>query len=133
MPTRPLAAELVLDEHALDSAHLDLFATLARLGHLAPDAFAPAFHDCIAAMERDFRAEEALMEGLDFSPLVAHREQHARVLGGLHHAAAALVQGDAAPARKAVALLEKWLPLHIGTMDRALVVACRRRQAQPAT
>ena len=78
MPTRPLAAELVLDEHALDSAHLDLFATLARLGHLAPDAFAPAFQDCIAAMERDFRAEEALMEGLVFALVVACRRRQAQ-------------------------------------------------------
>ena len=62
--------------------------------------------------------------------VAAHREQHARVLAALHHAAAALAQGDAEPAHRAVWLLAEWLPLHIGTFDRTLADMAREARGQ---
>jgi len=134
MPPLPLHEELafhapILGEPSLDAAHRALFATLARLAALPPADFTPAFDDCVDAMERDFRAEDLLMEAFDLPMLPAHREQHARMLAGLHHAAAALARGNAGPARHAVALLREWLPLHIETMDKGLVAAVARARA----
>ena len=123
MSTTPWSSELVLGENSLDIAHRALFAALARLTSLPEDDFSPALEECVAAVERDFRAEEALMEQVDYKPLQLHREQHTRVLSGLHHAAAALAEGNSGPAREAVFLLGEWLPLHIMTMDRALALA----------
>ena len=120
--------DIVLGEPSLDASHHDLFTALARLPALPSPDFSSAFNECVRAIERDFRAEEMLMEefGLPMPPV--HLEQHARMLAGLHHAAAALDEGDARPARYAVALLGDWLPVHIGTMDRALADAvCKVR------
>jgi hemerythrin len=122
-------AEFMLGEPSIDASHANLFAALARIPAQPSPDFSTAFNACVAAIERDFRAEEILMEefGLPMPP--AHLEQHARMLAGLHHAAAALAEGDARPASYAVALLGDWLPVHIGTMDRALAEAvCKVRE-----
>jgi hemerythrin len=59
-----------------------------------------------------------------------HCEQHARMLSGLHHAAARAMAGDCAAGREALRLLPQWLVFHIATMDQALVAALRRQDAQ---
>lgn len=121
-------AEFMLGEPSLDASHRDLFAALARLPALPSPDFSNAFNECVRAIERDFRAEETLMEEFALPMPPAHLEQHARMLAGLHHAAAALDEGDARPARYAIALLGDWLPVHIGTMDKALADAvCKVR------
>ncbi|MCG2583980.1 bacteriohemerythrin [Massilia sp. TS11] len=124
------SSSLELGVPNMDAAHRALFDTLAHVARLAPGDFA---HHCRAlfdALELDCKEEEALMEEIHFPGLQAHREQHARVLGGLHHALAALDAGDPAPARRALELLPRWLELHIATMDSALAMAVAL--AQPA-
>ncbi|MGV8866008.1 MAG: bacteriohemerythrin [Janthinobacterium svalbardensis] len=78
--------EMALGVPAIDEAHEALFQELARLGQLSDQHFSVAFRELIAAVERDFREEEDLMEQIAFPSLANHREQHARVLSGLHHA-----------------------------------------------
>lgn len=131
MQTTPWNSEFILGQKSLDAAHRGLFAALARLAALPDEAFASGFEDTVAAVERDFRAEEALMEHLDDENLQEHREQHARMLSGLHHAAAALAEGDSKLARHAIFLLGEWLPLHITTMDRALAATVERARRAP--
>jgi len=113
---------------AIDDAHAALFAAMTRLTQLEDQQFSAAFHDLIAAVERDFREEENLMEENGFPSLPAHREQHARVLCGLHHAWAAVDAGDLAPGRHALTLLPQWLLLHQATMDMALAAALELAQ-----
>lgn len=112
----------------MDRAHRALYDTLGKLSVAPAAEFAAAYHACVAALERDFREEEETMERMGYAALRGHREQHARALAGLHHAAAALAEGDPEPARLSVNLLAEWLQVHITTMDRALVLALRRTQ-----
>jgi hemerythrin-like metal-binding protein len=107
---------------SLDEEHQRLFDDLARTAALEGESFAAACSAIIAGIEHDFRHEEDLMEGIDYPALGPHREQHARVLGGLHHAEAALLRGDAAPARRCMELLPQWLELHIATQDAPLAL-----------
>ncbi len=119
MPGVPLTGD-----KELDAAHHALYGELRHIAALPPAAFPAAFHAVVALLERDFREEEDLMERMLFPGLPSHREQHARALAGLHHAAARLGEGNEKPARHAIGLLLEWLELHIGTMDVALAVAC---------
>lgn len=64
-----------------------------------------------------------MMERMEYPGLLCHREQHARALSALHHAAAALAEGDPRPARRSIALLGEWLHVHITTLDQALAAA----------
>jgi hemerythrin-like metal-binding protein len=123
MHTTQWNSELAVGEPELDAAHRELFTTLQHLAGLAPEQFPAAYDQAVADIESDFRAEESLMEQLAYPSLACHREQHARALSGLHHAAAALAQGNAGPAHHAIALLGDWLHLHITTMDQALALA----------
>jgi hemerythrin len=84
-------------------------------------------------LERDFRREDALMEDIAYPAAASHRELHARVLSGLHHSEAALLQGDSAPARRCVELLPKWLEMHIATQDAPLIVAAELMLQHPAS
>jgi hemerythrin len=125
MPTARWNCELAVGAPMFDTTNHKIFARLRRLAGLGPAEFAQAFPHTVAALERAFRAEEALMEQMDYPGLACHREQHARALSGLHHAAAALALGDAGPAHRAVLLVNDWLCLHITTMDRVLALALR--------
>lgn len=115
--------EIALGISAVDAAHAALFSAISRLASLDGQQFSSAFRDLIAAVERDFREEEDLMEEIGFASLPHHREQHARVLSGLHHAWAAVDDGDLAQGRRALALLPQWLLFHQATMDMALAAA----------
>jgi hemerythrin len=108
---------------ALDRAHERLFAELRQLAAAADEMFSDCLCRVIAIVEQDFGDEERLMDDIDFPAIGSHREQHARVLGGLHHAASRVMSGDIACGRDAVALLMQWLPVHVSTMDTALAVA----------
>jgi hemerythrin len=123
--------EMALGVPAIDEAHEALFQELARLGHLSDQNFSVAFGELIAAVERDFRGEEDLMEQIAFPSLANHREQHARVLSGLHHAWAAVDEGDLEQGRHALSLLPQWLIFHQATMDLALAAALELVQRQP--
>lgn len=123
--------EMALGVPAIDEAHEALFLELGRLSQLGDPHFSAAFRDLIAAVERDFREEEDLMEEIGFPSLANHREQHARVLSGLHHAWAAVDEGDLAQGRHALSLLPQWLIFHQATMDLALAAALELAQRQP--
>lgn len=115
--------EMSLGVPAMDDAHKGLLNELARLTAAPDEQFADAFPALIATLEQDFREEEILMEEIDFPALRSHREQHARVLSGLHHAAPHVMQGNVALGREAIRLFPQWFLFHLTTMDLALAVA----------
>ena len=104
----------------LDALHERLFELIGGTLALPAGQFGPAFRDLVATVEEDFRREEEIMDTFQCADAHLHREQQARVQAGLHHAAAALEQGDHAPAQRALAALRDWLPIHIETLDRHL-------------
>ncbi len=129
-----LPPEAVLGDPMLDTMHELLFSALARTLDLAADQFPAAYDETVQRMEADFRHEDELMEAFQCADSAQHRAQHARMLAGLHHANAAVMQGNSEPARRALAALIDWLPFHISTQDRHLLLACRnaRTAGQPA-
>lgn len=131
MLTSQWKQDMALGVPAIDEAHEALFDELARLAQLADPQFSVGFRELIAAVERDFREEEDLMEAIGFPSLANHREQHARVLSGLHHAWAAVDEGDVEQGRHALTLLPQWLLFHQATMDLALAAALELVQHQP--
>ena len=106
---------------SVDACHRDLMEQLASLEDAPDKAFAERYVHFVARVEQDFREEEDLMERAASPGLPGHREQHARMLGGLHHVARQVMAGDLAAGRNVVALLPGWFLLHIETMDGALV------------
>jgi hemerythrin len=81
------------------------------------------FRNLVAMLEEIFATEESWMEEIDYPAIKAHREQHARLLSGMHHVNCSLMAGDVAIARKVVTiLLPDWLRLHMATMDAALAM-----------
>ena len=104
---------------AVDACHRELLEELARLEDAPDREFAASYVRFVARVEHDFREEEEFMERTAFSGLPSHREQHARMLGGLHHVARQVMAGDLAAGRDVVALMPGWFMLHIETMDGA--------------
>jgi len=116
---------LTLGLPEVDASHKALLDELTRLQQ-APDAEFPAcYARFVAHVERDFREEEELMESVQFSGLPSHREQHCRVLAGLHHVARQVMDGNLAAGREVVALMPGWFLLHIETMDGAMALGAQ--------
>jgi hemerythrin len=107
----------------MDDLHKALLDRLAQLDNVSDADFPAHFSSLIAEVESDFREEEELMERIDFPGIRAHREEHAKLLGGLHHAAAGVMEGNVALGRHAMELLPQWFVFHISTMDTALSFA----------
>jgi hemerythrin len=107
----------------MDEAHKEFFEDLTVLLTTPDDGFAPAFMRMISKVERDFHEEEELMEEIEYPGLQGHREQHARVLGALHHVAPHVMRGDVRLGREAAELLPQWFLFHLSTMDTALALA----------
>lgn len=127
MSDSPRSSEISLGIPSLDAAHEALLDKLEKVREV-PDADFPAHYaSLVARVESDFRKEEELMEQIDFPGIRAHREQHAKLLGGLHHAAAGVMEGDVARGRRAIELLPQWFAFHISTMDTALSFALQFR------
>ena len=111
----------------MDASHRVLMDKLAQLQQI-PDTDFPAHYAwLVARVESDFREEEELMEQIDFPGLRSHREQHAKLLAGLHYAAADIMKGDAALGRRTIELLPLWFVFHTSTMDKALSLALQFR------
>jgi hemerythrin-like metal-binding protein len=108
---------------AMDATHKDVLEEMTRVAHATDADFGPSLFALIARLECDFQAEEELMESIDFSALLSHREQHARALSGLHHVVSRVMGGDLTSGRKAIDLLPQWFLPHLSTMDTALAVA----------
>jgi len=113
----------VLGLASVDRAHRTLLNALAELAQVSDQEFARGYPLLVAAIERDFREEETLMEKIGLGSYKAHLEQHGRVLSALHHAAARVLEGDFGPGREAVGLLSQWLLIHIPAMDKDLIDA----------
>lgn len=110
----------------IDQEHQVLLAQIARV-LAAPDAeLEEAMLALADSIERDFRAEEDLMESIDYPVIHSHREQHARVLASLH----SLPAGDLAQARHAVGLLASWFRVHLATMDTVMALALQAAGVQ---
>lgn len=117
------SAQMSLGVPAMDDAHRAFVDELARLQFAPAPEFSTGYFALIGEMERDFRDEETLMESIEFPALQSHREQHARVLGALHHLAPEVMRGEFESARKAIELLPQWFQFHLETMDTAVAVA----------
>lgn len=107
----------------MDAAHKEFFENLTELLTLPDEQFAAAFMQLVGKVEKDFREEEDLMEEIDYPGLPGHREQHAKVLGALHHIAPHVMGGDIGLGREAAELLPQWFLFHLSTMDTALAFA----------
>ncbi|WP_317202558.1 universal stress protein [Janthinobacterium sp.] len=123
MKTVSWTPEMALGILAMDESHKALLDGLERLAATPDTLFAAGFTALTAAVERDFAEEEAAMESIGFPGLRAHREQHARVLSGLHHTDPFVRQGDVAQGRRAIELLPQWFVMHQSSMDLALAAA----------
>jgi hemerythrin len=122
-PGRYWSPRMSLGVPSVDACHRDLLDELAMLEDAPDQEFAASYMRFVARVERDFREEEELMEQTAFCGLPSHREQHARMLGGLHHVARQVMAGDIAAGRDVVALMPGWFMLHIETMDGALAAS----------
>lgn len=118
---------------AMDLAHKNLLNELAHLRDVDDEAFCDRYPALVAAVERDFREEENLMETLGLVSYRAHLEQHARMLAALHCTMSGACSGNTAPARAAVNLLREWLQFHLPGMDRELADALRDHPASAGT
>jgi hemerythrin len=114
------------DVRELEQRHDKLFQLIDQALAQPLDQLGPQFRDVVASIDEDFRHEEQLMDTFECADSSLHREQHARMQAGLHHAAAALDQGDPVPAVRALGALRKWLVFHVTTQDRHLQRQLRR-------
>lgn len=108
---------------AIDNAHKEFLETLTDLTTAPEHEFGARFFGLVSRLEQDFRSEEKLMEEADFSGLVSHREQHARVLSALHRVLPLVMDGNLALGREAVQLLSQWFVYHLSTMDTAFALS----------
>lgn len=122
MKTTTWLSEMNVGDAVIDAAHRALFDQMLLVFRNKDSELGAGFLALTDKLEIDFREEEKLMECLDFPGLHSHREEHAKVLGALHHVDPA----DAGAAREVLRLMLQWFPAHVATMDSALVLALRR-------
>lgn len=116
---------------AMDQLHHDLFSALDRLSSSEDADFCEEFATFAGQVERAFRTEEAWMDELDYPEMAAHQEQHARLLGALHHIHAQVMGGDVGTGRHvANELLPQWLLFHISTMDTCVAVTMQLARSE---
>lgn len=112
--------DMALGVPLMDDAHLALARQITALRQIPGDGdFDAGLARLTDALEADFRAEEEIMEAINYPAIRSHREQHARVLATLH----GLADGDHAARRRAVELLLPWFHVHLETADTALAAA----------
>lgn len=116
--TSPAAAAAMMTE-----AHARMRNAASRLAAADDAAFPAQLQAFVAEVERDFQAEQIVMERIEYSGLPAHREEHARLLSALHHIDAMVDGGDLEIGREALALLPHWCCMHELGMDQALLHA----------
>lgn len=123
--------EMALGNPEMDAAHRALMEHLCALMKSPSARFAAEFPGLVKQLEEDFYEEEKLMESIDFPSLLPHREQHARVLSGLHHVLPRVLAGDVEAGRQSVDLLAQWFAFHLMTMDTALACALELSDKPP--
>ncbi len=117
----------------MDRLHHDIFSALDALSGSDDTAFCEEFTTFVRRVERAFREEEAWMDELDFQEMAAHQEQHARLLGALHHIHAQVMGGDVGIGRHVVdELLPQWLLVHISTLDTSFAGAIQFARSEGA-
>ena len=121
MPPPPIAPQ-----QELEHLHQQLFELIDATLALPSGQCRAAYHQLVARVGQDFRQEEQWMDACQCADAHLHREQHARMQAGLHHAGAALEQGEPGPARQALAALREWLPFHIASQDQHLLHAMQQ-------
>lgn len=115
---------------AMDKLHQDFFEALNEVSSRKDREFSAGYGAFVTKVEQIFRQEEQWMEDIDFPVSKAHQEQHARVLGALHHVHSRLMSGELGVGREVVdQLLPEWFAFHISTMDAPLALAMRMAQA----
>ncbi|HYG22025.1 MAG TPA: hemerythrin family protein [Verrucomicrobiae bacterium] len=108
----------------MDRLHHDMFNALDALSCADDRDFPTQFGLFVSTAERLFRKEEVWMDDLDYPGLPTHQEEHARVLGALHHVHAQVMDGDTGIGRQVVnELMPQWLLFHITTMDSPFALA----------
>lgn len=92
------------------------------------DTFQRRYPELVAQIERDCRQQEEWLELLPPAFSRQHLEEHARMLGVMHHTALCVMQGDIAIGRSAVFLLADWIRVHAETMDKPMAAAILNTQ-----
>ncbi|MGH8806456.1 MAG: bacteriohemerythrin [Noviherbaspirillum sp.] len=116
---------------AMDQLHHEFLETLNDLSTRQDREFRERYAAFVAKLEQVFRQEEQWMEDIDFPMLKIHREQHARVLGALHHLHSRLMGGEITIVRTVVEqLLPQWFAFHASTMDASLARAMQMTEAE---
>jgi hemerythrin-like metal-binding protein len=116
---------------AMDAMHRSFMEHLSDMIEAPAERFCVEFPDLVKRVEEDFHEEERLMDAIDYPSLLAHREQHARVLSGLHHILPQVLAGDVETGRQTIDLLAQWFGFHMMTMDTALAYALEMAEAPP--
>lgn len=115
----------------LDDLHRDLFAAMSEARSMTNEEFVDYYSALVSKVEHAFINEEQWMENIDSDLLKIHREQHAGVLGALHHVHRRVLEDDVELGRRVVEdLLPKWYAFHISTMDTVLAIALEERNIQ---
>jgi len=117
------SSEMLLGVPAMDQAHQAMVEELGRLATADGAAFQVGFFKLIAALERDFREEEELMQQINFPNPQSHHEEHARVLNSLLHVAPRVEQGNIDAGREVIRQLPQWFLNHLSTLDLMLAIA----------
>jgi hemerythrin len=123
--------EMALGNPKMDIAHRAFVERISAMMESSPTRFVVEFPALVREIEEDFHEEEILMEAIDFPSLLPHREQHARVLSGLHHVLPRVLAGDTDAGKQTLDLLSQWFSFHLMTMDAALACALDMAKAQP--
>ncbi|MFS2082031.1 hypothetical protein ACCD04_12595 [Telluria sp. Tellsp131] len=113
---------------ALRTSRARLCARVAALQAQPDDVFVQDFSAVVAAVEADFRREEALLERLGDAALHPRRADYAVVLCALHRTLPQIEGGDVGLGRQVADALEAVLSL---PWDAGTEVAAARRHAPP--
>ncbi|MDB5797381.1 MAG: hypothetical protein JWP36_1283 [Paucimonas sp.] len=113
----------------LDDHHCRLAQALQEANEASDRDFCKAYRALIGKLETAFREEEERLDDVNPALVKSHREQHGRVLRGLHCAHSRILDGDIELGREIISdLLPKWLGLHIASMDIPLANAMSERR-----
>jgi hemerythrin len=114
---------MLLGLPAMDQAHQAMVEELGRLATADGAAFQAGFFNLIAALERDFREEEELMQQINFPNPQSHHDEHARVMNSLLHVAPRVERGNIDAGREVIRQLPQWFLNHLATLDLMLAIA----------
>ncbi|RBA23752.1 bacteriohemerythrin [Herminiimonas fonticola] len=115
----------------MDKAHKVLMREIMSLMQAPNFELARRLPYLVELLETDFRIEEQLMESMDYPELRAHREQHASLLGVMHHTVTKAMNEDYLLPREVLNTLPQWFLWHLVKMDASFVKALKAAGAMP--